>query len=321
MKTPKISVIMSAYNAEKYIAEAIESILNQTFKDFEFIIINDSSTDNSLNIIKKYAKKDRRIVLINNSKNLGLIKSLNKGLKIAKGKYIARMDDDDISLPKRFQIQYDFLENNLEIFLVGSSCFLIDEKGIKIGSQNCPIDFTEIKKKLTKKCCMIHPSIMFRNDKQTFYREKMWHVEDYDLYLNLLTRNKKIANIKDKIILYRITPNSICITHSRKQKIFSNIAIKFYNQRMIFGKDKYNDFNSDILLSSDYIKECSNEEVFIKSIIEAHLKNRNFKRAREILHKKNVEKKISFLKILPYFICAYIPLIYKLYRLCFYKEK
>ncbi|MDD4353774.1 MAG: glycosyltransferase family A protein, partial [Candidatus Nanoarchaeia archaeon] len=133
MKNHRISVIMSAYNTERYIAEAIESILNQTFKDFEFIIIDDGSTDDSLKIIKRYVKKDRRIKLIHNKKNIGLTKSLNKGLKIAKGQYIARMDADDISLPQRFQIQYDFLEKNKDIFLIGTTAFLIDDKGDRLG--------------------------------------------------------------------------------------------------------------------------------------------------------------------------------------------
>src|SRR5688500_15226048 len=125
---PAISVVMSAYNSDKYIAKAIESILNQTFKDFEFIIINDGSKDESLKIIKRYGKKDKRIVLIDNKKNLGLIKSLNKGLKIAKGKYIARMDSDDIAMPQRFKIQLDYLDKNRNIFLVGTSFEQIDKE-------------------------------------------------------------------------------------------------------------------------------------------------------------------------------------------------
>jgi glycosyltransferase involved in cell wall biosynthesis len=107
---PQISVIMAVYNGEKYLAEAIESILNQTFKEFEFIIIDDGSKDNSLNIIKRYAKKDSRIIIIKNEKNMKLAWSLNKGLKIARGKYIARMDSDDISLTDRLEKQYYFLE-------------------------------------------------------------------------------------------------------------------------------------------------------------------------------------------------------------------
>ena len=124
---------MPVYNAEKYLVESIESILNQSLKNFEFIIINDGSKDKSLGIIKKYAKKDKRIILLNNSRNLGLQKTLNKGLEVARGKYVARMDADDISLPKRLEIQFNYMEDHLEIFLVGSSAIVIDGNGNRLG--------------------------------------------------------------------------------------------------------------------------------------------------------------------------------------------
>lgn len=104
-----ISVVMSVYNAEKYLPEAIESILHQTYSNFEFIIINDCSNDRSLSIIKEYSLKDNRIVLINNSANLGLTKNLNKAISVAKYEFIARMDADDVSLPDRFERQMNFL--------------------------------------------------------------------------------------------------------------------------------------------------------------------------------------------------------------------
>ena len=109
MNNPAISVIMTAYNTEKYIKEAIESILNQTFKDFEFIIVDDGSTDNTRLIIEEYAKKDRRIKILYNKKNLGIVKSLNKAIAIAKGKYIARMDSDDVSKLNRLEKQFVFM--------------------------------------------------------------------------------------------------------------------------------------------------------------------------------------------------------------------
>src|SRR5690606_1184748 len=112
-------IILPAYNAEKYLAEAIESILNQSFKDFEFIIINDGSKDRTEDVILSY--NDPRIVYLNNEANLGLIDKLNKGFNIARGKYIARMDADDISSPERLYIQYQFLENNPDYVICSSS--------------------------------------------------------------------------------------------------------------------------------------------------------------------------------------------------------
>jgi len=118
MDRPKISVIMSVYNGEKYLREAIESILNQTFRDFEFIIINDGSTDKTSEILSSY--NDPRIVIINNKRNIGLTKSLNKGLKMVKGEYIARQDADDVSLPERLERMVNFLDMNRDVGLLGS---------------------------------------------------------------------------------------------------------------------------------------------------------------------------------------------------------
>ena len=115
---PLVTVLMSVYNGEKYLERAIKSILNQTFKDFEFLIINDGSTDNSVKIIQSF--NDLRLRLIHNESNIGLIKTLNKGLKLSNGKYIARMDCDDISLPKRLSIQASFMEKYPEIGVCGS---------------------------------------------------------------------------------------------------------------------------------------------------------------------------------------------------------
>ncbi|HAS7841575.1 TPA: glycosyltransferase family 2 protein, partial [Vibrio cholerae] len=119
MSSPKISVVMSVYNGEKYLGEAIDSILKQTFSDFEFIIINDGSTDKTLEIIKSYMKKDDRIVLVSRE-NKGLIVSLNEGLDLAKGQYIARMDADDISIKSRFEKQIEFLDSNPDIGVCGT---------------------------------------------------------------------------------------------------------------------------------------------------------------------------------------------------------
>ena len=123
---PKISVVMPAYNAEKYIGEAIESILNQTFKDFEFIIINDGSVDHTKEIIREY--NDPRIVLLENDKNRGIVLSLNKGLDAATGKYIARMDADDIALKNRFERQVEYLDEHKDIGVLGTGICTFGEK-------------------------------------------------------------------------------------------------------------------------------------------------------------------------------------------------
>lgn len=160
---PEISVIMSVYNDEKYIAKAIDSILTQSFSNFELIICDDYSTDRSSNIIEKYVKQDNRIVFFKNEKNLGLATSLNRCIERAKGKYIARMDSDDISLPNRFEVEYNYLEDNSDIVVVGCKCQCIDEndeiyKDFQIHSGS--VSFYDAIKKVQ----IVHPTVMMRKE-------------------------------------------------------------------------------------------------------------------------------------------------------------
>ena len=134
---PIVTVLMSVYNGERYLNEAIDSILAQTFTDFEFLIIDDASTDSTPKILHSY--DDPRIRIVTNEENLGLTKSLNKGLALAQGEYIARMDADDISLPERLMMQLNFLIDNKTVPLVGSGAIMIDEDGKSIGKMNLPI--------------------------------------------------------------------------------------------------------------------------------------------------------------------------------------
>ena len=149
-KTPKISVLMSAYNSEKYISESIESILNQTFKDFEFIIINDGSSDNTAKIIQKYAEKDERIRFINSKQNQGIIAALNPGFSMCRGEYIARMDSDDISLPKRFEKQIEYMDKHSECGVLGTSIIIFDKENSKEYIQKERIKFFD----LLQSCCI-----------------------------------------------------------------------------------------------------------------------------------------------------------------------
>ena len=156
MSEPVISVIMPVYNAETYVEEAIKSILNQTFEDFEFLIINDGSEDNSLSIINNYASKDNRIKIISREKK-GLVFSLNEGIKLAKGKYIARMDADDISVPERFKKQISYLERNSDVDICGT---WIETFGRSMEVLKYPVQHDDIKVALLFAFGLAHPSIM-----------------------------------------------------------------------------------------------------------------------------------------------------------------
>ena len=175
-KTPQITVLMSVYNCERYLSEAIESILNQSFSDFEFLIINDGSTDNSRNIILSYA--DPRIRFFENEKNIGLTHSLNKGLRLATGQYIARMDADDVSMPKRLEKELTFLNQHHSVGLVGTYFNMINENGKVLNTVKPLSNERELKEKLLLENQFGHGSVMFRRvcvEKVGFYREKFFH--------------------------------------------------------------------------------------------------------------------------------------------------
>ncbi|NJN10966.1 MAG: glycosyltransferase [Richelia sp. RM1_1_1] len=211
-ENPKISVVMSVYNASAYLRESIESILNQTYTDFEFIIINDCSTDNSWEIINEYAKKDSRIVLINNPENIGLTKSLNKGLKIAKGEYIARQDADDVSLPQRFGKQVLVLDENPEVILVSCDLEVIDSEGNPYSKyqRSCKPEFVAWYL-LFYNYLAGHSQVIFRREpvsKLGGYCETYLYAQDYQLWSRLV-KIGQIYILPEILLQYRVHTHSI----------------------------------------------------------------------------------------------------------------
>jgi len=239
----ELSVVMSVYNAERFLKEAIQSILTQTYKNFEFIIINDGSTDNSLEIIKSF--KDNRIKVIN-QKNIGLSKSLNKGVKISNGRYIARMDADDISLPNRFELQLDFFATNKGYVLLGSNIYFIDINGAILYETNLPLTNEDMKESLPN-IKMMHSSVMFL--KSAFYEAEQYPIEIPKYFEDKILWNKmanygKIANLEDVLIKYRLVPSSIFnLSNNQIQKLkeISNKIIE--NNYILTNEDKLNIIN------------------------------------------------------------------------------
>ncbi len=191
---------MSVYNGEKFLKEAIESILNQSLSDFEFLIIDDGCTDRSVEIIKSI--NDQRIRLVHNKKNIGLTKSLNKGLKIAKGKYIARMDADDISLPLRLKKQVNLLEERKEIGLAGS-WFSVINSDFEARTLESP---EEIKIELLFRNSIGHPTVMFRKELvekyDLYYNENFRTSQDHELWYRM-AEYTDLSNIPEVLVLYR----------------------------------------------------------------------------------------------------------------------
>lgn len=299
---------MPVYNSEKFISQAIESILNQTYTNFEFIIINDLSTDNSEQIIKNY--KDKRIKYLKNKKNLGEQKTTNIGLQNATGKYIAIMHSDDISLSKRLEIQKKYLDDNKNIFLVGTKYEVINEKNQKLYEPKIKINnFEGIKKEIEKGNNVIcHPTIMFRNDKKTKYREKIFYCPDLDLYLQLFKRNKKINIIKKTLLKYRRHPEQITSSKSVFQRRFHLKVLELYIKDKT--NEKYKTFNPEKLLNDN------NYNLEEKLILNYN--NNDYKAYRKEYY-KYIKKYRTINKYLGIFIISSMPKlirnqIIKMYR-------
>jgi len=235
MNNPIVSVVMSVYNDEKYVSLAIDSILNQSHKDFEFIIINDGSTDKTLEILKEYEAKDSRIVLID-QENKGLTKSLNIGIKKAKGKYIARMDSDDISHPQRLQKQIEFLETNHDYALLGCNVIKIDENSNELEKNQTKYSYKDIYKRFKYGNCIAHGSVMINREliaELLEYDENFKYSQDYRLWTKI-AKNYKVANTYEHLYYLRLHDNSISKTKLEEQAIYAGIiSYEFETDRVV----------------------------------------------------------------------------------------
>lgn len=208
-KPPLVTVVMAVYNGEKYVRLTIESILNQTFTDFEFVIINDASTDATGEIIKSY--RDSRIILYNNKTNIGQTKSLNIGLKVARGKYIARIDAGDISLPGRLKKQVSYFERDHRIAVLGTSAFQYDTTGKVISIVHMPVSVPAILRKIVFTVPVIHVSVLMR--RKTIlsvggYNEDYHILADYELWSRLLMNSYILGNLRSVLSGYLVSPES-----------------------------------------------------------------------------------------------------------------
>ncbi len=233
LPTP-ISVVMPVYNSDGVVAEAVESILNQTFRDFEFIIVDDGSRDATPQILRRYASRDNRIKLYT-QENCGLIATLNRYCRIAVGKYIARMDADDISLPTRFEKQFRFLERNPEIGVLGTWIQDLDEKRAPIIEWPVPADPVVVRWFLLFGNCIAHPSVMMRRDlmeRLGYYRPDAIHVEDYDLWIRALEVTR-LANLPEILVQYRMSAGSVSNQNLAIQKANTDKRQRFRDGDML----------------------------------------------------------------------------------------
>ena len=219
MTTPKVSVLMSVYNGEKYLREAVESILNQTFHDFEFVITDDGSTDGSWEILSKCASEDSRIILVRNDVRLGLTHSLNRMLELASSPYIARMDADDISLPDRFAKQVDFLDMRPEVGVLGCGMQIIDEEGNPSQVHQYAAEHGFLRWCLCFFNPITHPTVMMRREVVSQvggYRSDLTCTQDYDLWQRL-SGVTRLSNLQEVLHLLRLHERSVTSTHLAEQ--------------------------------------------------------------------------------------------------------
>jgi glycosyltransferase involved in cell wall biosynthesis len=216
--SPPITVLLAVYNGQTYLREAVESVLSQTFTDFEFLIIDDGSTDQTLPILREYEKLDGRIRLVTRP-NKGLTNTLNEGLSLARGEFLARMDADDICMPRRFERQLGYLREHPECVLVGSRVLLMDPEEMPIREMCGERTHEEIDHAhLNRGWPVVHPAAMMRMSalKQIGgYRDEFNTLEDLDLFLRLAEVGK-LANLPDLLLHYR--QHFASVTHSKEEK-------------------------------------------------------------------------------------------------------
>jgi len=228
---PKISVVMAVHNGGPYLEEAIRSIFQQTYQNYEFLIIDDASTDETTRILKNL--DDFRVRVITNKENLGLTKSLNLGISEARGEYIARMDADDLSLPHRLEKQLEFLEKNPEHALVGTPYYQIDEAGNIKGLVRVLTDDCELRAGLLQQNWFGHGSVMMRKAaviKAGGYDERFTYAQDYDLWLRLAD-DHRVANLGEPLYCWRATSTCISKEKARQQQHFARLAQKRARER------------------------------------------------------------------------------------------
>ncbi len=268
---PKISVVMSCYNRESYVRDAIESILNQTYTDFEFIIIDDCSTDKTPEIIQEYADKDNRIIFIRNQENMDYNYNLRKGFKIAKGEYIARMDDDDISLPERFEKQVSYLDQHPDITVLGTFIKTFGELEIESWITETDSDVLNVLMNFHNPMC--HPSVMIRKsflqEHDLTYSPKELYAEEYDLWKNIILNGGKLANLPEELVRYRTHKNNISqvrwnIQQETAYRVSKQLLTRFFNDK------EYKRIKDKFVM---YPFECNNKKLLWQTLESMKARN------------------------------------------------
>lgn len=295
--SPLVSIIIPCYNAEKYVESAVRSIMNQTYKNLEIILTDDCSTDGTFAILEKLTVEDSRIKLYKNETNLKIVKTLNKMIQLASGKYIARMDADDISLPERIEKQVEFLEENPDIAFCGTNAFIINENSKRTGKTSLPITAESNKFFLQFYSTFFHPTVMLCSEiyKQNLYDEDFLYAEDYELWARMIFQeNLKGVNLSERLFEYRIFKGQSSAIHQEKQ--ISASARIFDKYQIISSENK--EFHKNLFFTHKC--EKSKDELEYAKDIFKKLSKQNLKFSFDAIQKlllsiyKNYSKIIFF---------------------------
>lgn len=262
-----VSVVMSVYNERiEWLKLSIDSIIQQTFTDFEFIIICDNpSFVEGISLLEEYKTIDRRIVVLYNEENIGLTKSLNKGIRCASGKYIARMDADDISLPTRLSKQVEFMDSNPEIVASGTGAYIMTGNHLRLS--NLPTSFKILKSLSIFDSPIYHPTAIFRrviDDKIVEYNEEFRYSQDYELWIRLMEGGYQLSNLGEPLIKYRVSDSQISTASHSKQRVFAvrNQLNAIQLLKLPFSKEEC-DVLRDITRSQENAQDASKIKDFI----------------------------------------------------------
>lgn len=279
MPNPKVSVIMALRNCERTAGKAVETIINQTFKDWEFVIVDDASTDNTGKILEEYAKKDNRIRLFHNKVNQERCISRNRAIKESIGEYIAVLDGDDYAYPSRLAKQVVYLDTHLDCYLVGARAELIDEEGKKFGESWGVGHDEDITEELEKQNRLVHSSIMFRNTKEFWYRDNMRYAEDYDLFMQMILSGKRLHLLQEILVKYTDKRDLVYNDYLISQKYTQAAIREWYNQM----KDNNNDIYEEI--DRNNLVKYAPEKLRLEMEMKRHFFSKEYKEAREYAEK------------------------------------
>ncbi len=215
----RVSILLSVYNGKRYVAHALESLLAQTYRDFELLVVDDGSTDGSAKILHELARRDARIRIITNEKNIGLARSLNRALGASQGEYVARMDADDVALPERLEKQVAFLDANPGVGIVGTAYRFINDAGEATGGKHPLTDSRPLKQALIRHNPFLHSSVMICKhllNRVGGYDPSYHRAQDYDLWMRVVPLCE-LANLPEILMQKRFTTDMISYAREREQ--------------------------------------------------------------------------------------------------------